>query len=187
MRHPRPACGERVGVRGRLRLPELTGVICDAALRSQRSESRRGPLTLASLDFSPHAGRGKKNLALATRSAPEFCPPPRISRGVRSIRPSFRAPRGVYYRAGHFGPDAVARLWNEQPPIAGLQRKMLAVLDSKRCGRSSGAVDPSVTPSGGGAPLVPQAQATGIRADLCRGSEAAQKSMGSRRKQRPRS
>ena len=41
-----------------------------------RSESRRGPLTLAprSLDLSPHAGRGEKAIPFSRRAfAPEFC------------------------------------------------------------------------------------------------------------------
>ena len=51
-----PACGEKVGMRGPLRWERTSGGVCNAVACLPRSESRRGPLTLASLDLSPRSG-----------------------------------------------------------------------------------------------------------------------------------
>src|SRR5579863_3291243 len=53
-----PARGEKVGMRGRRRCLSIYSLSAAPTLDPTRSESRRGPLTLAPLDLSPHAGRG---------------------------------------------------------------------------------------------------------------------------------
>ena len=49
-----PACGEKVGMRGRCRLPETLGA------QSWRSDSLKRLLTLASLDLSPRGGERRR-------------------------------------------------------------------------------------------------------------------------------
>jgi hypothetical protein len=77
---PRPACGERVGVRGPRRPAENPGgCLYLRRFDPHRSESRRGPLTLVAplLDLSPHAGRGEQTNPFSRRVfAPEFCKTP---------------------------------------------------------------------------------------------------------------
>jgi len=53
-----PAWGEEVGMRGPLRWAETCGNICNVVVFTATLRIAERPLTLASLDLSPRAGRG---------------------------------------------------------------------------------------------------------------------------------
>ena len=85
-------------MRGRWRCLNIAGMSLMQSLRLRGSESRQRPLTLASLDLSPRAGRGAKQ----TRSrgaflfAPEFCSPrhrqKRVIARSQRVRPEVAGP-----------------------------------------------------------------------------------------------
>ncbi len=73
-------------MRGPLRWARNCGGAATLSLGPQRSESRRGPLTLASLDLSPRAGRGEGAQALAFSRCTLASEPPNFSYVKRETR-----------------------------------------------------------------------------------------------------